>query len=434
MKLREKTSAADNRNLRSGQVVILTAVSLIFILSIIGLSVDLGYAYYQKEAMRIAADSAASAAAIWASSHADSCSTISCNSPLSCTGVATATNALQAGCVYANANAPGSATSTVTANNTVPPGITGNAPGLWFKASVQGTYSNKFLYVAGFTGGNVGSSSVSGVTSVGPPYGACIFALGTTGTVFSQTGSGDIDANCGVYVNANAVLNNTGKFNASFLKYYGTYTLIASQQVVPVPQHVSVLASDPLAYVTQPTVANSCAFTAKSVTSTTTLSPGVYCNGLSITGGTVTLNPGVYIINGGALTLTGGTLTGTGVTFFMTSKNGQPASGVLTFTGSGSHTLTAPTSGSTQGVLFYQDPAATATPNIVNITGGTLHINGSYYFPNSELRYAATHATNYVDYVALVAKIIQLTQDSNFQQDTTGTKTGLARTLSGLIY
>ena len=54
-----------------------------------------------------------------------------------------------------------------------------------------------------------------------------------------------------------------------------------------------------------------------------TLSPGVYCGGLSLKGD-VTLSPGLYVIKNGQLSMnSSGTISGTGVTFYLTGTNAR---------------------------------------------------------------------------------------------------------------
>ena len=94
------------------------------------------------------------------------------------------------------------------------------------------------------------------------------------------------------------------------------------------------------------------------INSNTTLSPGVYCNTLNVSNGNVTMSPGVYIIQGGKFQVSGGNLTGSGVTIILTcasppctSSSGNFATAALT---GGTTNLSAPTSGSWSGMLFYQ--------------------------------------------------------------------------------
>jgi hypothetical protein len=114
---------------------------------------------------------------------------------------------------------------------------------------------------------------------------------------------------------------------------------------------------------------------------------GVYCGGLTIdSGGTVAMNPGVYIINGGSFSLQGGTsLTGTGVTIVLTGSGTDYATASV---GNGtSMTLSAPTTGATKGLAFFQNPAAPNTGTDSFAGGTTMAITGALYFPSQKVTY-----------------------------------------------
>ncbi|HEY7800284.1 MAG TPA: TadE/TadG family type IV pilus assembly protein, partial [Hyphomonadaceae bacterium] len=82
-----------------------------------------------------------------------------------------------------------------------------------------------------------------------------------------------------------------------------------------------------------------------------TLAPGIYCGGLSVFGGQVTLKPGVYTMKDGQLLVGGGgVLKGENVGFFLTG----PASTIL-FGRLSEISLTAPRTGDMAGLLFFED-------------------------------------------------------------------------------
>jgi hypothetical protein len=92
--------------------------------------------------------------------------------------------------------------------------------------------------------------------------------------------------------------------------------------------------TDPLAQIPDPTTSGLTNYGNMSVSSGT-LQPGIY-NNLTITGGTVTMNPGIYWIKqSGSLSVNGGTLQGTGVMIVNDTKNDtvcgwtNPAQGVI---------------------------------------------------------------------------------------------------------
>ncbi len=101
-----------------------------------------------------------------------------------------------------------------------------------------------------------------------------------------------------------------------------------------------------------------------------TLSPGVYCGGMTIgntNGTTFTFSPGVYVMAGGGMTLNSqAVVAGTGVTFYNTSSTGWGCSGSssytpLTISGQVTANLTAPTSGTYNGILFFGNRTGCST-------------------------------------------------------------------------
>jgi hypothetical protein len=128
---------------------------------------------------------------------------------------------------------------------------------------------------------------------------------------------------------------------------------------------------------------------------TATVTPGCYSS-LTVTGGTnlvfsggnyvfnsiivngttnVTFDPGLYVFNG-TTTINGeSSVTGSGVTLYVTA-NGTPP----TFNGISSLSLSPPTSGNYDGVLYYQVPSNTQSP-IFN--GVSMTISGLIYAPGA---------------------------------------------------
>jgi hypothetical protein len=121
----------------------------------------------------------------------------------------------------------------------------------------------------------------------------------------------------------------------------------------------------------------------------TTISPGVYCNGISLNAGAeVTMQPGVYIIDRGDFTVNGGAkLYGTGVTIILTSSTGKNYPNV-TINGGATVQLTAQTSGPLAGLVFFAD-RNTPTSNTFKFNGGSGQIiGGAVYIPTGEVQYA----------------------------------------------
>jgi hypothetical protein len=150
---------------------------------------------------------------------------------------------------------------------------------------------------------------------------------------------------------------------------------------------------------------------------TWSLSPGVYCNGIAFTNdAVVTMSAGVYFVDRGTFSVGGAVeLTGTGVTIILTSSTG---SGYATLDiGNGATvTLSAPTSGTTAGLIFFGDRSA-PVGNSNNFTGGAaVNLNGTVYFPTETLIFQ-NGSSNPSGCTQLIAAVIQLTGGSKFQNN-----------------
>src|SRR5262249_58481997 len=119
---------------------------------------------------------------------------------------------------------------------------------------------------------------------------------------------------------------------------------------------------------------------------TATLGPGVYCTGITSPGGNVTFLPGTYVLDGGGLNVSAGSvLNGTNVTFYNTGTN--KTFGPISISGGTTGSLSAPTSGPMEGMLFFQDRTITAKATNT-LSGGTgLTYEGAFYFPTTALTF-----------------------------------------------
>jgi RHS repeat-associated protein len=133
-----------------------------------------------------------------------------------------------------------------------------------------------------------------------------------------------------------------------------------------------------------------------------TLSPGVYCGGLTIgntNGATFTMSPGTYIMAGGGFTINSlGIVSGSGVTVYNTSSTGWGCSAnssytPITISGQANLTLTAPSSGAQAGVIFFGDRAGCSTlgscQDQIN-SGSITKLNGAMYFKSDTLVISGT--------------------------------------------
>jgi hypothetical protein len=159
----------------------------------------------------------------------------------------------------------------------------------------------------------------------------------------------------------------------------------------PTPTMGATPISDPLDYIPEPTIPANCAANPHFAGSSAhVLSPGCY-NGLSLSGsGNLTLEPGLYIING-SLNFDGSrTVSGTGVTFYTTGTTRISGSRVLV--------LSAPTSGTYNGLLFFQSRSDYKAMSFSGSTGSD--VQGIIYAPKADLTYTgSTGATFHTDVV-----------------------------------
>lgn len=145
---------------------------------------------------------------------------------------------------------------------------------------------------------------------------------------------------------------------------------------------------------------------------TVTLQPGLYLGGINITGNAnITFESGTYILAGGGMSVTGNsTLKGSGVTFYNTS--GAVAYAPIDLTGNETANLSAPTSGSLEGMLFFQDRSiAYSSSNGSTIEGNSSStFDGAVYFPDTALSYVGNSSSS--GYTFLVADTITIVGNS----------------------
>ena len=364
----------------------LTALGLLVLLLMAGLGVDVGYLRYQKQQMQKAADAGAIAGAsamIYDGS----------NSP----SITTAAQADAAANGYQN----GSNGISVTVN--VPPQTQGDpfqGKDNYVEVIVAQARPTFFMRVGGFDNVNVRSRAVA--SAVGSSDG-CIFALDPVDKkTFLVNGNVSISSNCGILVNSSsedALHKNgaSGTVDASSIGVVGNYY---GEGYNPKPVTGIAPFNDPLATIQAPTnYPTTCdpAHTNLTINNNKVgnLSAGTYCGGITIAGNAnVTFGSGTYVLLGGGLKVTGGaTLTGDGVTFYNTGNSTYPYA-PITIAGSSTTTLSAPTTGSLAGILFFQDRSITdQSLNTINGSNGAIY-TGALYFPTTPLRYTGTPVNN----------------------------------------
>ena len=308
----------------------------------------------------------------------------------------------------------GSGGATVTVNN--PPASGSHASGVEVIITVsEPTYFMKVFNLASM---NVSARAVAGLGAAS----GCIYTLDTSGTDVGLSGSGALSMpSCGIVVNSassKAVsISGSSSITAQSVGIVGSFSDSSSGNITPTPITGVAPSSDPLSFLTPPSFTSSSCHPDPHINGgTATLGPsisgGTVCyNGISINGSSVvTLNPGLYIINGSFNCNASSTITGTAVTFFLAAPNGSAS-----LTGSTTLNVTAPTSGTWNGILFFQDPSDS---NAMQVSGsGSSTIAGIFYAPAASLTFSGSSGGSI--YADLVVGSLTMSGSSTFSSYST---------------
>jgi Putative Flp pilus-assembly TadE/G-like len=357
------------RRSESGQILPLIAICLAALMGFAGISVDVAFLEYRQQTQQTATDAAAAGGAA-ALLKAGGCPN------QSAANTAADQNAANNG--FTNG------TNNVTITVTNPPD---SGPFQGSVCAVAVTLTTKhvatfFSKLFGYAGGM--DETTHAVAIVSATGAGCIYLLSMT---TSQNFNGDtVNASkCGI------LINDTANFNGATVNAYGIgYAGAAPNQngahFGEAPPAPMLPVADPC-----PEIAG-CAYLAANPPPATncgsvrggasyTLSPGCY-NDLNMNGTQLTLNPGLYVLNGSS-NFNGATITGSGVTIYVTANATPP-----NFNGD-TVTLSPPSTGNYQGVIYYQVPQNTQSPNfngnndtysgLIYAPGGTsVNFNGNH--------------------------------------------------------
>jgi len=355
---------AGKRHGERGQILPMTAIALIAVVALVGVAADMGYFFDYRRHMQTGADGAAMAGAEQLRRDANDAQV----QPAAFSAAAS------------NGFTDGVGGAQVIVNHPPSGGFyAGNDR--FVEAIVKQPRPTIFMSILGFQSASVGTRAVAGAQD--SPN--CIYALHPTANhAFNTTGSASVVVDS----SSNSAMNSSGSagVTATSIAVTGNtagccYSPTPTTGVPPEP--------DPLAGRAAPTVGG-CDYVSKSVSSATAvLTPGVYCNGITISGGSsnVTFMPGTYILNGGGFSVSGGgTINGAGVTFYNTG-GGAYGYKPVSISGGTMGTLSAPTSGAMEGMLFFQDRSITSGSTNAITGGSTLSLEGAIYFPTTPLTF-----------------------------------------------
>jgi Flp pilus assembly protein TadG len=369
-----------------GQALVLTALALVVLLLMAGLGVDVGYLRYQKQQMQKAADAGALAGA---------------------TALAYNGNWNAAAVADVNANGfTGTKTNGLTITVNSPPQTAGDPfkdQKGYVEVIVKQTQPTFFMRVSNVYAVPVGARAVASAVALGS---GCLIALDPTDSgSFWVNGGVRISSTCSIYINSSSAtaLVKTGASGYVAANYIGLVgnesqsglTGVVSQESYG-QQPVTDIAplTDPLANVPKPRYDSDCTYRNFSTTSGT-VRPGTYCNGITINGsGAVNFASGDYILRGGGLTVNGASsLSGSDVMFYLTGDGSYPYKGI-TMSGSETATLSAPTTGPQAGMLFFQDRSMPITSPGSTLGGSRGRgYTGAIYFPTTAITYKGNAST-----------------------------------------
>ena len=233
----------------------------------------------------------------------------------------------------------------------------------------------------------------------------CVISLEpTTETGISYNGNATVDLGCGMATNskgASAVdAGGSSTVNASPISAVGGIPASDNFADGTTIQQYGMKQKDPYATINAPPVPNGpCQAVNVNVQANVTLNPG--CFGGMTLNGNVTLEPGLYILDGGDFKVgSQANITCSGCTIVLTNKSTQsnPQIGVVDIQGSPTINMTAMTTGTYAGILFFQDRRAQdgngqAYQNHIN-GSSTSSFTGAFYFPQQEVFFNGTSGMN----------------------------------------
>jgi Flp pilus assembly protein TadG len=373
-KLLARQSSVAGRLLRdrAGVIAIQTVVVATALIGIAGLSVDVGSWYFTHRSMQTAADAAAIAGA------------------LELAGNKTTSEVIAAADVDATRNGYGTSNGA-----SVGVEIGSDSESVTVTVAKTGALFLAGMFLPNGQAPGIQTAAKAGLIRNGGPV--CILATSPTGAGAISVGGNAVlnTAGCSIVSDSTDPQALIGSGNASITsdKTCGPGGYSAAQNVTftPPPSHCLAV-PDPYAGLPPPPNVNAdCDYqNLPNVSGTATLSPGVYCGGITISSNAnVIFLPGVYIMRNGGLSASGNaSMSGNGVGFYLTGDStvnvGQDD---LTVSGNAVVRFTAPDSGPLKGFIVYQnEPNASAGQITSSITGnGNVSYAGALYFGNQNV-------------------------------------------------
>lgn len=138
------------------------------------------------------------------------------------------------------------------------------------------------------------------------------------------------------------------------------------------------------------------------------LQPGHFTNGMNLSG-TKTLSPGVYVVSGGNFRINANAvISGSGVTIYFKAGTSVSINGTATVN------LSAPTSETYSGMLFFGDRSA--TDNVTLNGTANSKLTGAVYFANQNINYLGNFSGN-GGCTQVVGKTVEWSGNATIKQD-----------------
>jgi hypothetical protein len=338
------------------------------------------------------------------------------------TACANGSDSLGIGCQYAQANGFTPGGKNGRQNVLVQAGVSNTAPTVpgvkvkyWVVYTVTEVVPQLFSAVLG---NKMGTVSVRATSAVVGSSGPCILVLDPAAqNAFVASGSANVNATCGIAVNSTdskaMVTSGSACVTGTFIRVTGSNVNSSSCPPQPTPKTGVNPTADPLANQPAPSF-SSCDHTNFTLSNTTaSLSPGTYCNGITIQSNvTATFGSGQYILLGGGLTVSSASssITGSNVSFYNTA-NATYSYKPITISGGAQATLSAPMDGAMAGILFFQDRTISSSSKNTVSGGSTTTLTGTLYFPTTPLVYSGGSSAN-TNAVTLISDTLEFSGPS----------------------
>ena len=367
-------------------------LSVTLILGMLGLAVDVGWAYYRQQAAQAAADAAAMAAVRAAVAAAapggPACSTtgVYCGAATNCpsTAPASPSTSFDNACMLAAANGfttSGMDTVSVQANTTNPvPTVPGPTVTYWATVRVSENLPALFGVVLGGGGLSPGAIATAALFSAASPCLATLDPGPSPG--ITAAGTAITTHNCDVYVDSNSATSAITMAGGSISTGTGKTRVVggissAGTTFTPAALTHQPVLSDPFAAMQPPTVGACTDGGGVSFAGGAhTINPGVYCHVISGAGGSLTFNAGLYVLKAG-ISIAGTTIVANGVTIYIQGGGISMAGPTVT--------LSPPAEGDWAGVAIFEDRSDSSP---ISLAGATNSVNGLIYTPAATLSVA----------------------------------------------